>query len=182
MKEKLSAFIDGELDEAESKELMQAIQNDPELLAKWERYHLTRSAIHGEITNLATSDFADKVREQIEETPTVLAPNRIKQGRRLNRVTRWVGSLAIAASVAAISIIGLRTAVVSQNDFGGQTVASTKDQKGIVRVEATRWDTKELNTESELNMYLAGHNEYTPASSIQGLMPYVYVVGYDSDR
>ncbi len=181
MKEKLSALIDGELDETESSKLIQAIQDDPKLMAIWERYHLARAVLQGEISQAPANDFASKVAEKVADTPTVLAPIRIKHGRQLNRATRIVGNLAIAASIAAIAIIGLRSFITSSENETGLN-AENDHQPAVVRVVGTRWDTNKVSTEHELNMYLVGHTEYTPAASMQGLISYVHVVAYDTNQ
>ena len=51
-----------------------------------------------------------------------------------------------------------------------------------VRAGVRRWDTREPEAESALNAYLVEHNEFAPTSGMNGMLPYVRVVGYDSDK
>ena len=181
MKEKLSAFIDGELDPQESAEMLRAMQQDDELRLAWARYFLVRDAINGAAMSAVAHDFASRVSQTVAVEPTVLAPKAIQSGKSsLSRATRIIGQLAIAASVAAIAIIGLRNIVPDQPDATSSRIAQSAGHGNFVRVGATRWDKSKADAENELNMYLAAHNRHSPAASMKGMMSYVHVVGYDA--
>lgn len=181
MKEKLSAFIDGELDQKESAEMLRALQQDDELRLAWARYFLVRDAMNGASVSAVAHDFASRVSQTVAVEPTVLAPKAIQAGKSsLSRATRIIGQLAIAASVAAIAIIGLRNIVPDQADTTSFKIAQNAGQGSFIRVGATRWDKSKADAENELNMYLAAHNRHSPAASMKGMMSYVHVVGYDA--
>lgn len=181
MKEKLSAFIDGELDQQESAEMLRAMQQDEELRLAWARYFLVRDAINGNSVFATGYDFASQVSRAVAGEPTVLVPKAIKTEKSsLSRATRIIGQLAIAASVAAIAIIGLRNIVPDQPDATSLKIVQSAGHGSFVRVGATRWDKSKADAENELNMYLAAHNRHSPAASMKGMMSYVHVVGYDA--
>ena len=181
MKEKLSAFIDGELDQQESAEMLRAMQQDDGLRQAWSRYFLVRDAINGTSVSAVAHDFANRIAQTVAGEPTVLAPKAIKPEKSsMTRATRIIGQLAIAASVAAIAIIGLRHIVPGQSDVTPPKMAQSAGHGNFVRVGATHWDKGKAEAENELNMYLAAHNRHSPAASLKGMMSYVHVVGYDA--
>lgn len=183
MKEKLSAFIDGELSDTEMQEVLLALKGDAELRQAWSRYHLVRSAIQGHSATRPGDDFAQRIAHQLAAEPAVLAPSAMSADKGfLARATGMAGRLAIAASVAAIAIIGLRTLIPDTPTGSNATVAQSVDAAKFTRVGVTRWDKGKADAEHELNMYLAEHNRYSPASNMKGMMTYVHVVGYDAEK
>ena len=57
-REKLSAFMDGELD---SSEILPSIKQDPQLQDKWRRYHVIRSGLRKEATVAPELDITAQV-------------------------------------------------------------------------------------------------------------------------
>lgn len=178
MNEKLSAFIDGELGEEESRELLSQLKTDKELRAAWDRYHLAGSALRDENLRMTDSGIADRVAKEIASEPQILAPKKwVSQGS--SKLVKIAGSLAIAASVAAIAVISLQVETVNQP--GQQNVAElTPVAPGdFIRANGTRWSKGTANTEKALNMYLVEHGEFNPSSNFKGMMSYGRIVSYD---
>lgn len=176
MKEKLSALVDNELDELDERRVMKALEKDAGLRQTWERYHLVRSVLHQELDALVPSGMAARVAAQIESEPA----NVVLSQRR--RTARIVGTLAMAASVAAIAVAAVQwfnRPVVAPT---AALVAAQPAPENFIRAGATRWDAKEPETESTLNTFLIEHNEFASSSGIGGMMPYVRVVGYDNPK
>lgn len=175
MQEKLSAFVDGELDELESRQLLATLSQDPALRRTWERYHLARSALHQDSEILVVSNIAERVSARLENEPSSAV------GYRRRQAVRVVSTLALAASVAAIAILGVQR--LNQPESNAALLAANKPaSQQIIRSGTTRWDTKEPGAENALNAYLVEHNEFASASGIGGMMPYVRVVGYDNEK
>ena len=107
--EKLSAFMDGELDDSG---LVDSIKNDSESLAKWRSYHVIRSGLRKEASVMPEFDITAQVAAALEQEPTVLAPkSKWKSLPVVNKVVpllRQSGQLAVAASVAAAVILGVQ--------------------------------------------------------------------------
>ena len=107
--EKLSAFIDGELDD---NGFVDSIKNDSESLAKWRSYHVIRSGLRKEASVMPEFDITAQVAAALEQEPTVLAPkSKWKSLPVVNKVVpllRQSGQLAVAASVAAAVILGVQ--------------------------------------------------------------------------
>ena len=108
--EKLSAFMDGETDTAE---IMEAILNDEELKAKWQRYHVIRSGLRKEATVAPEMDITAAVAAALDSEPTVMAPKRSgwKSLPLIGNVVPFAkqsGQFAVAASVAVAVILGVQ--------------------------------------------------------------------------
>ena len=107
--EKLSAFMDGELDDSG---VVDSIKNDSESLAKWRSYHVIRSGLRKEASVMPEFDITAQVAATLDQEPTVLAPkSKWKSLPVVNKVVpflRQSGQLAVAASVAAAVILGVQ--------------------------------------------------------------------------
>ena len=107
--EKLSAFMDGELDDSG---FVDSIKNDSESLAKWRSYHVIRSGLRKEASVMPEFDITAQVAAALDQEPTVLAPkSKWKSLPVVNKVVpflRQSGQLAFAASVAAAVILGVQ--------------------------------------------------------------------------
>lgn len=176
MKEKLSALVDDELNELDERRMMAALAQDAGLRRTWERYHLVRAALHRELDAPVPRDMAERVAARIALEPADVAPSR----RR--RTARIVGTLAMAASVAAIALAGVQWFNRPPASPAAALVAAQPAPPNIIRAGATRWDVKEPETESTLNTFLVEHNEFASSSGIGGMMPYVRIVGYDNPK
>ena len=176
MKEKISALVDNELDELEERRVIAALEGDVELRRAWERYHLVRAALHQDLDIVVAKDMAERVSQRIAAEPSSAG------SFRRHRATRLLGTLAIAASVAAVAIVGVQW--VHQPAPVPTTVVATGKPapQNIIRTGTTHWDMKEPEAENALNAYLVEHDEFASMSGFGGMMPYVRVVTYDNDK
>lgn len=175
MKERLSALVDNELDELDEHRVHAALTDDAALRRTWERYHLARSALHQELEIILPPDMAERVSRRIAGEPSGAG------SYRHHRLARLAGTLALAASVAAVAILGVQRVNAPPQQPATLVASDPANAEPVIRAGTTRWDTKEPAAEDALNAYLMEHNEF--ASNIGGMMPaYVRVVGYDSDK
>ena len=177
--EELSAFMDDEAHDAAR--LARQLSSDPDLQARWSRYHLIRDAMTEHLT-YAEFDIAARVSAALEDEPTVLAPRRWHLTPRARRVVRQVAGLAIAATVSAVTVITV------QQQRGGQEHAPVVAQVAGAAQPAPRTPTarvvqfvpenRPLNpaVRSKLSNYLVNHNEYSVTSNMQGVLPYMRIV------
>ena len=176
MKEKLSALVDNQLDELEERRVFTALEGDVALRRTWERYHLVRAALHQDVDVVVAQDAAEQLAIRIEAEPSTAV------SFRRHRVTRFLGTLAIAASVAAIAITGVQWIHPPAPAPLPALAANKPASQNIIRSGTTRWDMKEPEAESALNAYLVEHDEFASTSGLGGMMPYVRVVSYDNDK
>jgi sigma-E factor negative regulatory protein RseA len=175
MKEQLSAFMDDELGELEGRRVLDELARDPDLRETWERYHLIQAAFRRELELASSRALPGRIQEALARAPDIRAGRRWPAGRRL------AGGVAIAATVAAVALFGLQT-FTAPNGQKESPVAASPAGSDYIRAGATRWDTPHPEVESTLNAYLVEHSEFSPATGMGGMMPYVRVVGYDSGR
>lgn len=99
--EALSALVDDALPAAGRGRVLDELGKDPELRKQWLRYHLIGAAMRADA--LAAPALAKDVRDQVSDEPI---PNSTARARRAG--IRPITGFAIAASVAAVAVLGLR--------------------------------------------------------------------------
>ncbi len=153
MKEKISEFMDGEVDDAQAKRLI-AILQDSEVQQEWHAYHLIGDELRG--TSNVSRDFMERFSTRLAEEPTVLAPNRFAKPRPRTF------ALSAAASVAAVGFV---VWAVMQTD-------TERTTSGMMVAKAPQVELSSAN----VNPYLLAHQEYSPSVAMQGVRPYVQAV------
>jgi len=192
----LSALLDGELSAAQASAVLDTLERDPELRALWERYHLIGGALRGEGVVLAYRDVAQRCRAQIAAEPTVLAPAGAGS-RRPSRIAPFAG-VALAASAAFLAVFAVPSLFEpTATPPGGSTVtqAGATDprvphvetpalsrERFLVDRSAQRWHVDQAAVASKLDRFLVNHQEYAPATGINGMLPYATLVSYDAGR
>lgn len=105
LKESLSAAVDDEADEFETRRVLDEIARDDELRDKWDRYHLVRSVINGGVTSTSALERFWKAldAEDDPETADIVEFRRDERPMATVRKRSWAGrvtGLAVAATVA----------------------------------------------------------------------------------
>ena len=72
MNEKLSAWMDGELESEHAHQLSSQLKRDADLRCKWNCYYLIRDAMR----SVWGPDLSAKICARLDAEPTVLAPQR----------------------------------------------------------------------------------------------------------
>ncbi|TPV55994.1 transcriptional regulator [Aestuariibacter sp. GS-14] len=167
--EKLSAFMDGELNEAE---FIDSVKNDSELQAKWRSYHVIRSGLRKEATVMPEFDITARVAAALENEATVLAPkSKWRAIPGVNKIVpfmRQSGQFAVAASVAAAVILGVQqmNQPVPTEPFTTFQTTGTP-QAGLAPVSLEQSQTLRNNNDTEallekrrqINALLADHEQ-----------------------
>ncbi len=179
LREQISALADDELPEAERDLLLRRLSADPALRSEWGRLHLIRDALHNELPAGAGDALSYRVMTALENDPQPVL--RHTPAGLPRQFAKPLAGLAVAASVAAMAVIGLQH--LAGHDAG--PVAATPrlaavDTPTQSEIVGTRWDQPQMGT--RLNAYLVNHSEYTSGSSLQGMMNYVRIAGYDSSN
>ena len=173
----LSALADGELQDGELERGIDALRNDPQLQASWKAYHLIRDSVSSNLNDEVDLGLHQRISSAINNEPTVLAPQR----RQQRPWVKQVAGVAIAASVTGIAVIGI------QQMSGVDSVAAVQpvaQQQEYIRMKPTLVaQKKEASQKNEsLDRYLVNHNEYSANSGIQGVLPYVRIVGHKAGQ
>lgn len=165
--DKISALMDGELDEPQARQEYARLRQNGELRQIWDTFHVIGDALRGE--RLLLTDVAGVLSKRLAEEPTVLAPQR---GAR--KVTTYV--LSAAASLAAVALVSWvalspQSAPVPREDVAGvrppvilpATIAPPVAVTPVVSVP----------DEGRRNEYLLAHQGFSPSTAIQGVAPYI---------
>jgi len=208
--ERISALVDGELDEREHQTTVDKLLARSENRKVWGRYHVIGDTLKRSLPKGMDHGFSSRVMAALDDEPTVLAPPPVRSswGQR-------AAGLAVAASVAAVAVLGVQ--FMYQQD-GGQTLtpqmakvptellpivesqqvarASVQQSRAqqslranIQTVTQSQSPTTMGHTSkpvkqfhSRLNRYLVDHNQQAPRAIVQGMIPYARIVAYPNSH
>jgi sigma-E factor negative regulatory protein RseA len=120
--QKISVFLDNELDPSEALKILQKMHEQPQLLNKLNRYEAIAHVLKSNNFLLPTSDFSAKVSKQIQQEPFYLLPRSpslasLKPFKRRHKVLTAAASLAVIAIVFTASLNRPDTPVKSASTF-----------------------------------------------------------------
>lgn len=182
--DKLSALMDGELRDQDK--WCERLAADEEMQEVWQRYHLARDAVKGQLSDYPALDVSAAVSESLKNEPVILTPI----WHRLNPryVMKQAAGLAVAAAVGTIAVLGVQqTQLVSPDnntvakiDSASPTyqVASQLQPVRIRQVSFTTRKKLDAAVESKLSGYLVNHNEFSKTIRVSGVMPYSRIVSF----
>ncbi len=163
LNEKLSQFIDDELDSEQALLLLKAVQDDELLKDKLRRYQIASQVLKSNEYSQVSSDFADKIHEQIRQEPIYFMP-------RKKPMLNWQkAALAIAASIA-LAVVWVSSKVDKQMSSPFATVEIVAHSK----VPGDAMDAR-------FNEYLQAHDNALYVNNMQTAQPYARVVGYHQE-
>lgn len=142
--ETLSALMDNQVSELEFQRLLKATQDDAELKAAWNRYHVVRAVLKKDFIQPAPVNFAARVSAALQdETEFKYADANIQSSTNstiaVASFNNWwanIGRVAVAASVAAAVIVGVQQFQHQQPGQAGELVASV-DKPALVQPQPT---------------------------------------------
>jgi len=192
--ELLSALVDGELRGRELEKAMALLSADQSARECLQRYQICRDAFHGYGTKQqarATQKISAAIvleakhrpvnLQVVEKTNVISLPIRFWQQSL---------SLAVAASIGALAVVG----VMTQPNIQTVPMAALESTQGLEPAEITvaaskaealplnsgnRWTVEEQEIEDRLNIYLVDHNEYAGVSDV---FSNARVVAYESGQ
>jgi sigma-E factor negative regulatory protein RseA len=160
MTEKLSALMDGELDEVETSAALARLRSCEDYRQHWSDYHLIGDALRG--GDKLELDLTARVMEALLDEPVVLAPPR----RNEQRQSGLQRTLAMAASVAGITLV---TALA----WSGRPGAVTE----VAKIPVDAQVPAQL-AGANLQAYLVAHQTHAPSS--QGAAHYIKTVSMEA--
>jgi sigma-E factor negative regulatory protein RseA len=152
MKTRISALMDGELEDHEIAETLRALRRSPELRSEWCDGQLIGAALRGE--GGLNVDVAAQVMSAIELEPTVMAP-------APRRMLEWQRpALALAASAAGVALVGWLALAPSGESVsvGAARLAGVKQGPVVAQSQST----------PRLQEYLLAHQAYAPGGAMVG--------------
>ncbi|TAN49975.1 MAG: hypothetical protein EPN21_10045 [Methylococcaceae bacterium] len=165
----LSLLMDDALAAVDARRLLADMAHDPALATSWRHYHWMRQSLRGEPALSADVDFADRIHRQLASEPVSLHSHR-------NRRREWLkpaGGLALAATLAAMAVLGVREYGVAQLPY---------DQAGWHASSGITADVQQagygLLSPEKLQEYLVMHNEGVYLAGAGDLLPQARVVSF----
>jgi len=176
--EQLSALVDDELDEIERPLLLGRLQRDTGLREILGRYQLISEVMRG-AGQVATLGIADRVKRALEQDSTL--PEMDKPNTAGLSWWKPIAGLAVAASVALVAVLAV-TSVRQPAVETAPRVAFTENVAPATGGSEELWERIEPRIDKRMAAYLVNHNEYAGSRGVQGVMPYVRIVGYEHNR
>jgi sigma-E factor negative regulatory protein RseA len=173
--ERLSALMDDELDEHAIDGELDRIKDDPQREEAWATYHMIGDALRGQIDPVP--GIEKRVRTMLANEPTVLAPNLWNAKRVAQRVV-----LPLAASVCGIAVVAwlalsTNSVISPANNLATQVAVDTTTQLAQRSDEARSEESTADGSEAEdMSEYLMAHQQFSPSTTMQGVVPYVRTV------
>lgn len=174
LQEQLSALVDEELPAAEHALLLERLARDGGLRDCLGRYQLMRDVLNNRVAMPVDGRFVDQVMHALEAEPAYQA----RSGSWL-RLARPLTGVALAASVALVAVLTLQN-VDPVTSSPAPQVANTGLPAPELAASGEVWERQRAPAGGRLDGYLVQHNEYAASSGVQGVLPYVRIVGYDS--
>ncbi len=167
--EQISAFVDGELDQAEAELLVRQLAADSDLLERARRFQLIGSSLRRE--PVVGADFIGAIHAELDEP----ADQTIAVSERGRWRQMAIGG-GIAATVALIALVGLNFTVESQQDEGSPQIAEAAEpvQEGdtsyTVPTPAVAAGNQAF-VEPRLVNYMLRHGSLTPVITRANISP-----------
>jgi sigma-E factor negative regulatory protein RseA len=170
--DRISAFMDGEAAPAESHQALNRLRQDEECRAAWHCFHLVGDVMRGD--PVLPNDFMLRLRQKMDQEPTQLAP------RLRSRATANV-AYAAAAAVAGVALV--LTLVLTNNPLrpNGDVASAGPAPAQVAGAETERRAQPAAENSTQLNEYLMAHQEFSPRTALQGVVPYVRPVASTQD-
>lgn len=195
--EQISSLLDDALKQQELDVFMQDLKRDPVAEAECiKRYQMIGDAMRNELSNVSFMDISSAVQRAIDNEPEPEYKPQIAAKPRfdLSAWLRPLSGVAIAASVAMVTVVSFRLAGTSPDSDAMQPVASVQSSVSpqfvtpvnpqiSQQIQVVSTDRSAANnglTQKQLNDYMMNHSEYAGQTTIQGMMPYVRVVSLDA--
>ena len=175
--EAMSAAMDGEVRTQQAGKLYGKVASDAELGDAWYRYHLVGDALRGQLPERIDPRLRGRTTATLLVEPTVFVPT-----RRIARLLKPAAGLAIAASVAALAIIGARQLLDVRAPVSAprvvQRIPGNLERPPVALV---RWEPQTQAAATRLNSYLVNYTEHRSNSAVPSMLPYVRIVGHEPE-
>lgn len=219
LKESLSVSLDGQASELELRRVLDGISNDDSLRDLAGRYQLIGDAVRGKTNKFAGVDISAGVMAAIEQDEGPAQPSvssseatepaaDIPNGNFARRLWSSLGKVAVAASVAAAVIIGVRTSNLTQdvpllavheptvltqpvqlaqsglNDYGAASLraGNNPESRGNVSPEQLAHAQKLANqaTRERFRAYALQHAELSAVGGAQSTLSFARLTSFDN--
>ena len=178
--EHLSAVLDGEAGNFEQRRILDELTKDDNLQLSLSSYALIGETMRDEKQSIiASSDFLKGIHAGIDEEPEY-SHVQVAEDKAVNDASwvRPVTGFAVAASVAALAVVGMQSFMSGGN--GSQSSLADSGQTSstsAVMAKANVYSHPDKKTQTLYKRYLDSHVKYASTTS---MVPSVRVVSYNT--
>ncbi len=183
----LSALVDGELADAEIDLVLRRLLRDAGGEDALGALSLDQRCMQGHLPDAFDAGFATRIRQVIEAEPPLRA-----SVKPLSTWYKPVTGFGLAASVVLVGAVRTpadpepaRRSALSSLSHRRQQGRRHPAASPARRCQAGQPPADSKNggsVDARLNNYLVNHNNYASLNSVNGMLPYVRMVGYQADR
>lgn len=158
MQEKLSALLDGELEDAQTGAVLTALEQDAKLRQEWQLYNLIGDVLRE--TGSTSTSITGRVSERLANEPchsVMQTVTTIPEEARRARVPANRGWYSLAASVAGIAFVGW--AAFQSLAPSSQPAAPTLANQSNVVKSNTNTQQVGYQTDNDANDYWVAHRQ-----------------------
>lgn len=183
-KEKISAFLDNDMHHDELMSFSLSAESDDARAAQ--RYQMIGDTLRGEMSNSSFVDVSHAVREALADEISAVetGPSLDKQApSAIFDISAWfrpVAGMAVAASVAVVMVVTL-----SGQETGALTPIAVNVEEQPAAMSATKVATDDQLMDkkaTDLDPYINQHLEFATQDALQGRLPYVRAVSYETEK
>ena len=192
--QKISSFLDDELNSFEEEKLLLKISKDSQLINKLNRYQSVNHLLKNDDLIIVNEGFLDKIKQEIEQEPHYFLPKQKDKKRQLSFLQKT--SVAIAASTVIATVLVSQKielpsdAVQPNNSFVAQQLVKPVEPEPVVIAETQKNEVeselasnlKELQQglqHERLKTYLQAHSDNLYTYDSLNFQPYARVVSQD---
>ena len=170
LNQKISQFLDNELNHIEALNLLHKIQSQPELQDKLNRYEVISHAIKTDAFLLTNDDFSKNIRQQIQQEPVYLLPQH-KSFKPSHK------QIAVAASIVIVAVIAGRSLNDQSTNSRSASILQVAQNQLTEQPLKTNQDAQHpLN--KQINDYLQAHNSSVYTNGEANFQPFAKVTAY----
>jgi len=178
--EHLSAVLDGEAGDFEQRRLLDELGKDNNLQTSLACYALIGETMRDEKqATIAESSFLKGIHDKIDAEPeySQVQINKKKVNNSKPTWIRPVAGFAMAASVAAIAVIGIQSSLTLTGNSNPPIASNQPLESALTKVANAYNNYPDKKTHARYTRYLDSHAQY---ASTTPLMPSVRVVSYNA--
>ncbi len=174
LNQKISQFLDNELDHVQALNLLKKMQLQPEFQDKMNRYEAISYALKTDVFLATLSDFSAKTHQRIQQEPVYLLPQH-KPFKRTHKLIALAASIAIVAVIAGRSMNDLdqHFKAASPVQVAQQQLSEQPSNPVVYAKQAAQYP---LN--KRINDYLQAHNNSVYTNGEANFQPYARVTAY----
>ncbi|HIO92350.1 MAG TPA: hypothetical protein EYG68_05815 [Leucothrix mucor] len=179
--EHLSAVLDGEAGDFEQRRILDELGKDESLQSSLSCYALIGETMRDESqVSIAGMDFLKGIHDEINEEPEYSHVQIIeKKASNDGAWVRPVTGFAVAASVAALAVVGMQSFMSGNNGSASSLAENTQSKMTSSLVaSADTYRHPDKKTQTLYKHYLDSHVQYASTTS---MMPSIRVVSYNSN-